>query len=793
MLLDDLNEAQRAAVECIDKPSLVIAGAGSGKTRVLTYKIAYLLEQGMQPWNILALTFTNKAAREMQQRIGKQVNPDLARNLWMGTFHSIFSRILRVESQYIGFTSNFTIYDDSDQKSLIRTIIREMQLDDKQYTPGIICKRLSDAKNRLIFPDKYSKDSEALKHDKNKGIPRFNEIYLLYMQRCQRSDAMDFDDLLLYTFYLFEKYPEICLKYQERFHFVLVDEYQDTNYAQHRIVWQLTKERQRVCVVGDDAQSIYSFRGANINNILQFQSLYNNAQLFKLERNYRSTQIIVKAANSLISYNQGQIHKEVFSQEAEGQKIQQLNVANDIEEAIVVAACICNLHNTDHVPYSEIVVLYRTNSQSRIFEEEFQKKSLPYKIYGGISFYQRKEIKDVLAYLRLVLNPHDEEALRRIINYPKRDIGNTTLDKITKTASSANVSLWNIICNPDAYQLDVSKSKISKILQFAQMILSFHELIETTDVYTLTDKILKETGIIANINSGTSDEDITKQENIQELLNSIANFVKKQSDNDESVLLNAYLQQVSLLSDIDEVSQEQQNDFSQNDKINLMTIHNAKGLEYRVVFVVGLVTDVFPSYRVSNDNRELEEERRLMYVAITRAKERLYLTCPKTIYRYGNKMEVSPSRFLREIDKRFISTGPSSFSSSNASSSFSSSNTFRTSRGTNNNPFGSSGLFDRVRTSPHSTPQKVPTTGNFVKISGRAYDAGIKPMASQSTSSSSSVPSLKAGNVVEHSRFGRGVVEAVEGNGIDAKATVKFENVGTKQLLLRFAKITVIS
>lgn len=798
MLLDDLNEAQRAAVECIDKPSLVIAGAGSGKTRVLTYKIAYLLEQGMQPWNILALTFTNKAAREMQQRIAKQVNSDLARNLWMGTFHSIFSRILRVESQYIGFTSNFTIYDAADQKSLIRTIMREMQLDEKQYKPGTVCNRISEAKNRLLFPNQYLNDAQARQRDTESRMPAVGQIYLRYMQRCRLADAMDFDDLLLYTFYLFDKNPEVCLKYQERFHFVLVDEYQDTNYAQHRIVWQLTEKRQRVCVVGDDAQSIYSFRGANIDNILHFQELYKDARLFKLERNYRSTQNIVKAANSLIAYNRGQIQKDVYSEKIEGQPIRLYNVASDYEEAIIVASRIANLHGKDHIPYSDIAILYRTNSQSRSLEEALRKQALPYRIYGGLSFYQRKEIKDVIAYLRLSLNPRDEEALKRIINYPTRGIGDTTLTKILMTASAANVSPWQVLIDPNGFQLNVNSGTISKLNHFAELIMSFHALAETTDAFNLARKIILDSGIAADINKGTDPDDVTRQENLQELIDGIAAFVQEQTEAGESALLTDYLQQVSLLSDLDEDDGQNtannNNSTNADDKVTLMTIHSAKGLEFRVVFVVGLEEELFPNQMALQEGtRGLEEERRLMYVAMTRAEEQLYLTSAKSRFRFGKTETSQPSRFLREIDKRFISTGPSSFSSSNASSSFSSSNTFRTSRVTNDNPFGSSGLFDRVRTTPHSTQQKVPTTGNFVKISGRAYDAGVKPMTSQSSSSSSSVPSLKAGNVVEHSRFGRGIVEAVEGNGIDAKATVRFENVGTKQLLLRFAKITVIS
>lgn len=797
MLLDDLNEAQCAAVECIDKPSLVIAGAGSGKTRVLTYKIAYLLEKGYKPWNILALTFTNKAAREMQQRIAKQVNPDLARGLWMGTFHSIFSRILRVESQLLGFTSNFTIYDAADQKSLIRTIMREMQLDEKMYKPGTVCNRISEAKNRLLFPDQYLNDALARQRDTECRMPAIGQIYLRYMQRCRMADAMDFDDLLLYTFYLFNKNPEVCLKYQERFHFVLVDEYQDTNYAQHRIVWQLTNERQRVCVVGDDAQSIYSFRGANIDNILHYQEMYNDAQLFKLERNYRSTQTIVKAANSLIAHNRGQIQKDVYSEKVEGQAIRLYNVASDYEESFIVASRIANLHGRDHIPYSDIAILYRTNSQSRSLEEALRKQALPYHIYGGLSFYQRKEVKDVIAYLRLSLNPRDEEALKRVINYPARGIGNTTLERVLLTASSANVSPWQVIMDPVGFQLNVNNGTITKLSHFAEMIMSFHALTETTDAFNLARKIILESGLAADINKGTEPDDVARQENLQELIDGIGAFVQEQTEAGESALLTDYLQQVSLLSDLDDDGDKTAGSGSSDapdEKITLMTIHSAKGLEFRVVFVVGLEEELFPNQMALQEGtRGLEEERRLMYVAMTRAEEQLYLTSARSRFRFGKTEMSEPSRFLREIDKRFITTGPSSFSQTDSSSRFSSSSNYGTTRVSGNNPFGSSVLFDRGRTSQHPSTQRVPTGGNFVKISGRPFDAGVKPTATSSATQSASSPALKVGNVVEHSRFGRGVVESVEGTGIDAKATVRFDNVGTKQLLLRFAKITVIS
>lgn len=796
MLLDDLNEAQRAAVECIDKPSLVIAGAGSGKTRVLTYKIAYLLEQGMKPWNILALTFTNKAAREMQQRIEKRVGKDLSNGLWMGTFHSIFSRILRIESQLIGFSSNFTIYDAADQKSLIRTIMREMQLDEKQYKPGTVINRISEAKNRLLFPNQYLNDAHARERDDASRMPAIGQIYLRYMQRCRLSDAMDFDDLLLYTFYLFDKNPEVCLKYQERFHFVLVDEYQDTNYAQHRIVWQLTEKRQRVCVVGDDAQSIYSFRGANIDNILHFQEMYNDAQLFKLERNYRSTQTIVKAANSLIAYNQGQIKKDVYSEKIEGQPIRLYNVASDYEEAIIVASRIANLHHPDHIPFNDIAILYRTNSQSRSLEEALRKQALPYHIYGGLSFYQRKEIKDVIAYLRLSLNPRDEEALKRIINYPTRGIGNTTLERILMTASAANVSPWQVIIDPSRFQLNVNNGTIAKLTKFAELIMSFHSQTETTDAFNLARKIIMDSGLAADINKGTEADDISRQENLQELVDGIGAFVQEQTEAGESALLTDYLQQVSLLSDLDDDSSKKvevadgSSTNEEDEKVTLMTVHSAKGLEFRVVFVVGLEEELFPNQMALQEGtRGLEEERRLMYVAMTRAEEQLYLTSAKSRFRFGKTETSHPSRFLREIDKRFITSGPSSSFSSSSPSIPSSSKSPLTSA---DNPFGSSGLFAGGSRSTRSIPP-----AHFTKISGRPFDAGVKTLSSSTqssaTTSTDNGTSLHAGSIIEHSRFGRGVVLEVEGSGIDAKATVKFDNVGTKQLLLRFAKITVIS
>lgn len=775
--LSELNESQQLAVTCIDSPSLVIAGAGSGKTRVLTYKIAYLLEQGYQPWNILALTFTNKAAREMQQRVARQVSPELANNLWMGTFHSIFSRILRIESQQLGFTANFTIYDAADQKSLIRSIIREMGLDDKQYKPGTVCSRISDAKNRLIFPNQYMADPSIRERDDQQKMSAIGQIYLRYMQRCRLSDAMDFDDLLLYTFYLFDKHPDVCQKYEGKFHYVLVDEYQDTNYAQHRIVWQLTQHRQRVCVVGDDAQSIYSFRGANIDNILHFQEMYKGARLFKLERNYRSTQNIVKAANSLISNNRGQIHKEVYSEKADGQKIQVFNVASDYEEAILVASRIGLLHHRYHIDNNDIAILYRTNSQSRSLEEALRKQNIPYRIYGGLSFYQRKEIKDVVAYLRLSLNPRDEEALKRIINYPARGIGDTTLQRILTNASSANVSPWQVIMDPDSFQLNVNNGTKAKLLHFSELIQKFHAQTASTDAFTLARTIVFDSGVAADINKGTEPDDVSRQENLQELLDGVAAFVQEQEESGSSTLLTDYLQQIALVSDLDESDDKKAANGaeSQDDKVTLMTVHSAKGLEFRVVFVVGLEEELFPNQMALQEGlRGLEEERRLMYVAMTRAEEQLYLTTARSRFRFGRTETSNPSRFLKEIDRRFLSTGPSAMEEASTYKP-----TFTKLQG---RPFDAGNYQPSTPIKPVIPPKARPLSS----LSARTASP------SQPSAQQADIPALKPGNMIEHSRFGIGVVESVEGSGIDTKATVKFDNVGTKQLLIRFAKIKVI-
>ena len=791
--LNDLNKAQREAVLYTDGPSLVIAGAGSGKTRVLTYKIAYLLTQGMRPWNILALTFTNKAAEEMKSRIERQVGFEAARGLWMGTFHSIFARILRTEHEVIGFTPDFTIYDAADSKSLVRSIIREMGLDDKVYKAGMVLSHISAAKNRLILPAQYQRDPQLFKADQNARIPETGKIYANYWSRCRLAGAMDFDDLLLYTYLLFSHKPEILAKYEERFQFVLVDEYQDTNYAQHAIVWQLTQHHRHVCVVGDDAQSIYSFRGANIDNILTFQKLYEGAQLFKLEQNYRSTQNIVGAANSLIKHNRGQIPKEVFSEKELGQPIHIFEYFSDIEEAAGVSKKVQNLHRFDHVAWNDIAILYRTNAQSRTFEESFRKEGIPYRIYGGVSFYQRKEIKDMIAYFRLAVNPNDEEAFKRVVNYPARGIGDTTLNKIVACASQNNVSLWQVVADPSHYQLDVNRGTLAKLDAFVALINSFRADVNDMDAAQLGLRIAKESGITADLFSSREPDFVSKQENLQELLDGMQQFVDDRQEEEGSgrTLMTHYLQEVSLISDLDE------SDDDSEEKLSLMTVHAAKGLEFRVVFIVGMEENLFPNQMSASSPRELEEERRLFYVAITRAKEQCYLTHAQNRYRFGKSEFCMPSSFLADIDPRFITKDQSATSGTRRRSSVSSS------------PFGSPwdtasyGSFSsRLRTSNVVPPfgskghlaGQAPSlsNSNFRPIDPSPMPSASEPSAPSASSLQTSEGTLTLGCHIEHARFGRGEVIALSGSGIDAKATVRFDNVGTKQLLLRFAKFTIL-
>ena len=849
-LLNDLNEAQRAAVEYIDGPSLVIAGAGSGKTRVLTYKIAYLLSQGMKPWSIMALTFTNKAAREMKERIGKLVGNDLAQHLYMGTFHSIFSRILRAEAEHIGFNNNFTIYDESDSRSLIKAIVKEMELDDKKYKPAAVHAKISMAKNNLMSAAAYESDAAIFEQNKRAQIPEVGKIFVAYVQRCKQANAMDFDDLLTLTYQLFREHEDIRHKYAARFDYVLVDEYQDTNHVQMSIVMQLCQEKQRVCAVGDDSQSIYSFRGANIDNILNYQRQFQGTRLFKLEQNYRSTQTIVEAANSLIKHNRNQIPKDVFSENAKGEKIQYKPAYSDKEEAVIVAKDVKRIRREDGCQYSDFAILYRTNAQSRSFEEEFRKQGIPYRIYGGLSFYQRKEIKDIIAYFRLVANPDDEEAIKRIINYPARGIGATTVLKIADCAHQNQVSFWAVIGTPEQYGLAVNKGTMNKLETFRLLISSFIERAQTTDVYELGDAIIKESGISQDIMSGKDADDLARQENLEEFLSGMSAFVEERREEGrfDELFLQDYLQDVALLTDADSDGDKDE------PRVSLMTVHAAKGLEFPTVFVVGLEENIFPSPLSAASLRELEEERRLLYVAITRAEKHCILTNAKNRWRYGKMEFDNPSRFIDEIDGKLIDSqdeaGGNLFgfraesrlgsrSGSRADSMSDQPEWARaqrprrpwedaeqprySSRYQNSKPVASQfvadpkpSLFDdepeTSRTSGRSSVsgRSSLSEGNFKSV--RALNAAKRYMethsshpASRSTGSSaasvsssaassagSSSCGLQEGMKIEHQRFGRGTVLKIEGTGENTKATVEFVHSGTKQLLLKYAKFTVV-
>lgn len=833
-LLKDLNEAQRAAVEYIDGPSLVIAGAGSGKTRVLTYKIAYLLSQGMKPWSIMALTFTNKAAREMKERIGKLVGNDLAQHLYMGTFHSIFSRILRAEAEHIGFNNNFTIYDESDSRSLIKAIVKEMGLDDKKYKPAAVHAKISMAKNNLMSAAAYESDAAIFEQNKRAQMPEVGKIFVAYVQRCKQANAMDFDDLLTLTYQLFREHEDIRHKYAARFDYVLVDEYQDTNHVQMSIVMQLCQEKQRVCAVGDDSQSIYSFRGANIDNILNYQRQFQGTRLFKLEQNYRSTQTIVEAANSLIKHNRNQIPKDVFSENAKGEKILYKPAYSDKEEAVIVAKDVKRIRREDGCQYSDFAILYRTNAQSRSFEEEFRKQGIPYRIYGGLSFYQRKEIKDIIAYFRLVANPDDEEAIKRIINYPARGIGATTVLKIADCAHQNQVSFWEVIGAPEQYGLAVNKGTMNKLETFRLLISSFIDRAQTTDVYELGDAIIKESGISQDIMSGKDADDLARQENLEEFLSGMSAFVEERREEGrfDELFLQDYLQDVALLTDADSDGDKDE------PRVSLMTVHAAKGLEFPTVFVVGLEENIFPSPLSAASLRELEEERRLLYVAITRAEKHCILTNAKNRWRYGKMEFDNPSRFIDEIDGKLIDSqdeaGGSLFGSMSDQPEWARAQRPRrpwedaeqprySSRYQNSKPVASQfvadpkpSLFDdepeTSRTSGRSSVsgRSSLSEGNFKSV--RALNAAKRYMethsshpASRSTgSSASSVSSsaassagssscgLQEGMKIEHQRFGRGTVLKIEGTGENTKATVEFVHSGTKQLLLKYAKFTVV-
>lgn len=841
-LLNDLNEAQRAAVEYIDGPSLVIAGAGSGKTRVLTYKIAYLLSQGKDLYSLLVLTFTNKAAREMVERIRKMFGETFyIRQKYMGTFHSVFARILRVESDKIGFTSDFTIYDEADSRSLLKSIVKEMGLSEKTYKPAVVHARISMAKNQLIGVDSYESDSDILSQNKRAGMPEIAKIYREYVQRCKLANAMDFDDLLVYTYRLFVERNDVLKKYGKIFKYIMVDEYQDTNYVQKKILTLLynVMEEKAICAVGDDSQSIYSFRGANIDNILSFTRDFpaengNYARLFKLEQNYRSTQTIVEAANSLIKHNRNQIPKDVFSENAKGEKIQYKPAYSDKEEAAIVAKDVKRIRREDGCQYSDFAILYRTNAQSRSFEEEFRKQGIPYRIYGGLSFYQRKEIKDIIAYFRLVANPDDEEAIKRIINYPARGIGATTVLKIADCAHQNQVSFWEVIGAPERYGLAVTKGTMNKLETFRLLISSFIERAQTTDVYELGDAIIKESGISQDIMSGKDADDLARQENLEEFLSGMSAFVEERREEGrfDELFLQDYLQDVALLTDADSDGDKDE------PRVSLMTVHAAKGLEFPTVFVVGLEENIFPSPLSAASLRELEEERRLLYVAITRAEKHCILTNAKNRWRYGKMEFDNPSRFIDEIDGKLIDSqdeaGGSLFGSMSDQPEWARAQRPRrpwedaeqprySSRYQNSKPVASQfvadpkpSLFDdepeTSRTSGRSSVsgRSSLSEGNFKSV--RALNAAKRYMethsshpasrgtgssaASVSSSTASSAGSsscgLQEGMKIEHQRFGRGTVLKIEGTGENTKATVEFVHSGTKQLLLKYAKFTVV-
>ena len=779
--IEELNEGQRNAVLYNDGPSLVIAGAGSGKTRVLTYKIAYLLENGYQPWNILALTFTNKAAREMKERIARQVGPERARHLWMGTFHSMFLRILHVEAGHIGFTSQFTIYDTADSKSLIRSIIKEMGLDEKVYKPGMVQARISNAKNHLVSPAGYANNKEAYEGDRAAKVPALRDIYQRYWERCRQADAMDFDDLLFYTFLLFRDHPEVLARYQDQFRYILVDEYQDTNFAQHSIVLQLAKNHQHVCVVGDDAQSIYSFRGADIDNILYFTKVYPDTKVFKLEQNYRSTQTIVRAANSLIEKNQWQIRKEVFSEKEKGEAIGVYQAYSDVEEGDIVVNKIAELRREKRYAYSDFAILYRTNAQSRIFEEAMRKRSMPYRIYGGLSFYQRKEIKDVIAYFRLIVNPNDEEAFKRIINYPARGIGDTTVGKIIAAATGHNVSLWTVLCEPLAYGLNFNKGTVGKLQAFRELISAFITDAAEKNAYEIGADIIRQSGIINDVCQDNSPENLSRKENIEELVNGMSDFcAQRQEEGNLNVLLGDFLSEVSLLTD-----QDSDKD-GDDEKITLMTVHSAKGLEFKNVFVVGMEENLFPSSMVGDSPRALEEERRLFYVAITRAEEHCFLSYAKTRFRYGKMEFGSPSRFLKDIDIRFLRLPQDAGMFRRVEEEaavFRRENARGFAPDKENAPYGGK---ERVSVRPKQQIIAPTVPRNLKRVAPSANTA------STSLSDGGSANRIQQGQLIEHERFGLGEVLKVEGEGDNAKATIRFKNAGDKQLLLRFARFKVI-
>ena len=818
-ILSQLNESQREAVCYNDGPALVIAGAGSGKTRVLTYKIAYLLKQGMNPWNILALTFTNKAAREMQQRVGRLVGEATAARLNMGTFHSVFSHILRVEASSIGYNSQFTIYDETDSRSLLKQIIKSFSLDDKIYKPATVHNRISMAKNNLETASDYKLIKTYQERDRDSKMPAIGAIYEAYDQRLRQANAMDFDDLLMNTYILFRENDDIRRKYAERFQFVLVDEYQDTNYAQQAIVLQLVENHHRLCVVGDDAQSIYAFRGANIDNILDFQKRFPESRLFKLEQNYRSTQRIVEAANSLIKHNKRQIHKDVYSHNDEGEKIVYEAAYSDKEEAIIVSKYIQKIRRQDNCDYSDFAILYRTNAQSRSFEEQLRKDSIPYRIYGGLSFYQRKEIKDVIAYFRLAVNHDDEEAFRRIINYPARGIGNTTVQKIIDCAQQDRVSLWEVVANPLLHGLNISKSTINRLTQFINLISSYTSMLTEKDAYELGLYIVTSSGIAAEVGSSTNPEDLARKENLDEFISGMQEFAEtaREEDRQQEAYLPNFLQEVALLTDLDSKDDA-------TSRVSLMTVHAAKGLEFPTVFIVGMEENIFPNQMAQSSSRELEEERRLFYVALTRAEKHCIITNAQSRFRYGRMEFDAPSRFIEEIDPSLLSLGSASGKSTSPWNSSKGRSSFT--EYSPNPAYGGSSQWGREQTSyGHRMQNSRPVASQFMadpqqKItSPRQPEAAVDPLSSRTrnliaasggnlrridsaisnggrtvnhSQTDSNSSSLRVGNVIEHQRFGIGTVLAVEGTGDNTKATVEFRNAGTKQLLLKFARFSIL-
>ncbi len=768
--LNELNDSQRRAVEYTDGASLVIAGAGSGKTRVLTYKIAYLLKSGLAPSSILALTFTNKAAREMKNRVAGLVGERTARYLWMGTFHSVFSRILRNEADKLGYTKNFSIYDSSDSSSLIKSIVKDLGLDDKIYKAGFVHSRISAAKNNLITPGAYASSAELLKSDSHARVPRLNEIYQIYVMRCKKSDAMDFDDLLLQTNILFRDYPEVLQKYREHFSYILVDEYQDTNYAQYLIVKRLAEQHEKVCVVGDDAQSIYSFRGANIDNILQFVNHYQSAQVFKLEQNYRSTQTIVNAANSLIDKNAGQIPKKVFSEKDRGHKIKVLQLHSDLEEGLVVSNQILDFIADQDYRYEEMAILYRTNAQSRVLEDQLRKSLIPYRIYGGLSFYQRKEIKDVIAYCRLVVNHNDEEALRRIINVPARGIGDTTVKKLFECAALHQVPVWEVLVDMLKYQLPVNAGTATKLRNFREMIEAFSAGWETLNAFQMMEDIIKKTGIISDTYADRSPESISRQENVQELLNAIREFCEQKNEQGDTALLNDFLAEVSLLTDQDTDNE------SGSDRVTMMTVHAAKGLEYKVVFIVGMEEELFPSAFSMDSLKSLEEERRLFYVAITRAEERCFVSFARSRFRNGQLNLAVPSRFIKDIDPAFLDyPSENKRKSTTTSLNFDDDDMFL--------PTGKPAMPEWMRKKPEPAVNQYSNPRRLQKISNTNIASSAEPSAN---------PSIPVGKFVKHPQFGIGKVLSVSMSGANEKAEIDFAEKGVKSLLLKFAKLELL-